>query len=104
MLKSTNESLEKRNNEYSKKMEDLETSLSKLKFESKIKVDDKYLTLNTFKSMIEKNKKNFDKSWLQKNIPSLFIYSKKFTLSQNPEQTVYSKKYTINIFIIYLFP
>ena len=81
MLKSTNESLEKRNNEYSKKMEDLETSLSKLKFESKIKVDDTYLTLNTFKSMIEKNKKNFD------------MYSKKLPEDIKNEINALNKKY-----------
>ena len=60
ILKSTNESLEKRNKEYSKRIEDLEMSLSSLKIDSKLKVDDIYLTLNTFKSMIEKNKKNFE--------------------------------------------
>ena len=60
MLKSTNESLEKRNNEYSTKIKEMEVSLSSFKIESKMKEDEKYSTLNTFKSMIEKNKKNFE--------------------------------------------
>ena len=60
MLKSTNESLEKRNDEYSNKLKEIEVSLSSFKIESKMKEDEMYSTLNTFKSMIEKNKKNFE--------------------------------------------
>jgi hypothetical protein len=59
-LKSTNELYEKRLKESEEKFKDMEFKLNTMITESKMKGEDIDYTLNLFKSMIEKNKKNFD--------------------------------------------
>ena len=66
LLKSNNEENEKKLNEMDKlksQMSEMEVNLSTFKVESKMKEEELYSTLNTFKSMIEKNKKSFDLSF-----------------------------------------
>ena len=60
LLKSTNEMQEKRLNENKKKISEMEISLSEFKIDSKIKEEELYSTLNAFRSLLEKNKKNFE--------------------------------------------
>ena len=59
-LKNTNDLLEKRMKELDVKYKDMELNLSNFKFESKMKEEEVESTFNLFKSMIEKNKKNFE--------------------------------------------
>ena len=59
-LKSTNELYQKRIKDFDEKMNDMEFNLSNYKFESKMKEEEIDSTFNLFKSMIEKNKKNFE--------------------------------------------
>ena len=62
LLKTTNEMQEKRLTENMKKMTELEFSLSNYKVESKMKEDELNLTLNSFRCLLDKNKKNFENS------------------------------------------
>lgn len=62
VLKSTNEMQEKRITENMKKMTELEFNLSNYKVESKMKEDELTLTLNSFRCLLDKNKKNFENS------------------------------------------
>ena len=59
-LKNTNELYQKRIKDFDEKMNDMEFNLSNYKFESKMKEEEIDSTFNLFKSMIEKNKKNFE--------------------------------------------
>ena len=59
-LKNTNELYEKRTKVMDEKIKDMELKLSNLIFESKMKEEEVEMTLNLFKSMLEKNKKNFE--------------------------------------------
>ena len=59
-LKNTNEICEKRIKEFDTKINDMEYNLSNYKFESKMKEEEIDSTFNLFKSMLEKNKKNFE--------------------------------------------
>ena len=60
MLINTNELYEKRTKVMDEKIKDMELKLSNLIFESKMKEEEVEMTLNLFKSMLEKNKKNFE--------------------------------------------
>ena len=62
-LKSNNEIYEKRIEEITKVKNDMEINLSTFKIDSKMKEEEMYSTLNVFKSMIEKNKKNFEQNF-----------------------------------------
>ena len=59
-LKNTNELYQKRIKDFDEKMNDMEFNLSNYKFESNMKEEEIDSTFNLFKSMIEKNKKNFE--------------------------------------------
>ena len=59
-LKSTIELNEKRLKDFDNKFKDMEMNLSNYKFDSKMKEEDLFMTINIFKSMLEKNKKNFE--------------------------------------------
>ena len=59
-LKNTNELNEKRIKDFDEKIKDMEFNLSNYKFESKMKEEEIDATFNLFKSMLEKNKKNFE--------------------------------------------
>ena len=59
-LKNTNELYEKRTKVMDEKIKDMELKLSNLIFESKMKEEEVEMTLNLFKSMLDKNKKNFE--------------------------------------------
>ena len=51
---------EKRLKDFDNKFKDMEMNLSNYKFDSKMKEEDLFMTINIFKSMLEKNKKNFE--------------------------------------------
>ena len=59
-LKSTIELNEKKLKDFDNKFKDMEMNLSNYKFDSKMKEEDLFMTINIFKSMLEKNKKNFE--------------------------------------------
>ena len=59
-LKNTNELYQKRIKDFDEKMNDMEFNLSNYKLESNMKEEEIDSTFNLFKSMIEKNKKNFE--------------------------------------------
>ena len=59
-LKNTNELYKTRIKEFDEKINDMEFNLSNYKFESKMKEEEIDSTFNLFKSMLEKNKKNFE--------------------------------------------
>ena len=59
-LKNTNELYKTRIKDFDEKINDMEFNLSNYKFESKMKEEEIDSTFNLFKSMLEKNKKNFE--------------------------------------------
>ena len=60
MLQKTNDLYKTKIDELTKKKDEMEFNLSSYKIESKMKEEEVYSTLNTFKSLIDKNKKNFE--------------------------------------------
>ena len=70
MLKNNNDLYEKKIDDITKKMNEMEINLSTYKIESQMKEEELYSTYNTFKSLIEKNKKNFELNF--KKIPEVF--------------------------------
>ena len=60
VLQNTNELYKSKIDDLTKKRDEMEFNLSTYKIESKIKEEEVYSTLNTFKSLIEKNKKNYE--------------------------------------------
>jgi len=59
-LKNTNTLYEQRIKDFESKLSDMEFNLSNYKFESKMKEEEVDSTFNLFKSLLEKNKKNFE--------------------------------------------
>ena len=59
-LNNTNELLQKRIKEFEDKINTLEINLSDYKFESKMREEELDSAMSLFKSMLEKNKKNFE--------------------------------------------
>ena len=59
-LKSTIELNEKRLKDFDNKFKDMEMNLSNYMFDAKMKEEDLFMTINIFKTMLEKNKKNFE--------------------------------------------
>ena len=59
-LKSTIELNEKRLKDFDNKFKDMEMNLSNYMFDAKMKEEDIFMTINIFKTMLEKNKKNFE--------------------------------------------
>ena len=83
LLKTTNEMQEKRLTENMKKMTELEFSLSNYKVESKMKEDELNLTLNSFRCLLDKNKKNFEnslKKLSEKTIKEIDSINKKYKI------------------------
>ena len=62
-LQNNNDIYKKKNEELQKIKSEMEVSLSTFKIDSKVKEDELYSTLNVFKSMIEKNKKNYEQNF-----------------------------------------
>ena len=83
LLKNTNEMQEKRLTENMKKMTELEFNLSNYKVESKMKEDELTLTLNSFRCLLDKNKKNFEnslKKLSEKTIKEIDSINKKYKI------------------------
>ena len=83
LLKSTNELQEKRLTENMKKMTELEFNLSNYKVESKMKEDELTLTLNSFRCLLEKNKKSYEnclKKLSEKTFKEIDSINKKYKL------------------------
>jgi len=70
LLENSNKIYKEKDEENEKKIQKMEFDLSIFKAESKMKDDEILLTLNAFKSLLEKNKKNFD-NLLKKLSPNI---------------------------------
>ena len=70
LLENSNKIYKEKDEENEKKIQKIEFDLSIFKAESKMKDDEIHLTLNAFKSLLEKNKKNFD-NLLKKLSPNI---------------------------------
>ena len=70
LLENSNKIYKEKDEENEKKIQKIEFDLSIFKAESKMKDDEIQLTVNAFKSLLEKNKKNFD-NLLKKLSPNI---------------------------------